>query len=63
MVLPVSIEKDDIEVIQDSITCIESLSDSLAEMFITMLATNTSIEECSIYARAELMNLTSQEEH
>ena len=56
LVLPTVIVRDDIEVEQDSITCNDELSESLSEMMVSMLATNSSIEECGVYARTFMMD-------
>ena len=61
LVLPVSIERDEIELEQDSLQGFDLTMDDLIEIMISMLATNTSIEECGVFARAKMAELLGGE--
>ena len=58
LVLPIVIERDDVELEVDSLQSFDLTMDDLIETMISMLATNATIEECGLYARAKIAELS-----
>ena len=59
--LPLVIEQDSVEVVADTIMSDEQMTaEALTQVMVSMLATNTSIEECGVYARAQIMLLSEK---
>ena len=61
LVLPIVIERDDVELEVDSLQGFDLTTDDLIEIMISMLATNATIEECGIFARAKIAELSSDQ--